>query len=237
MLTVVSALLNSVGDGIDARNGADLIAAKVDKLVVMGTNFSAAEFNMFHAPAAASNVAANWPTPIWWCPSPMGNGVFTGKWNGNHPVDSSHIVRFGLEAFNYVPGSNGNGRQSWDALTVMLAFRGYVGRFNFVRATMAINAATGHDSWTAHANGNHKRFSNALSNAAHENEIEPLVFSPQSTYILGDLNGDGVVDVSDLLLLLGAWGPCSAGQPCPADLIGNGTVGVSDLLTLLSNWG
>ena len=52
----------------------------------------------------------------------------------------------------------------------------------------------------------------------------------------GDLNGDGVVDVSDLLILLGAWGPCSGGS-CDADLNDDGTVDVSDLLALLANWG
>ncbi len=52
--------------------------------------------------------------------------------------------------------------------------------------------------------------------------------------ILGDLNGDGVVDVSDLLILLGEWGPC---DDCPADLNGDGVVDVSDLLILLGNWG
>jgi hypothetical protein len=52
----------------------------------------------------------------------------------------------------------------------------------------------------------------------------------------GDINGDGVVDVFDLLMLLGAWGNCGAGQ-CPADLNGDGVVDVFDLLTLLANWG
>jgi hypothetical protein len=54
---------------------------------------------------------------------------------------------------------------------------------------------------------------------------------------LGDLNGDGVVDVSDLLILLGAWGPCPPSGDCPADLDGDGAVNVSDLLILLGNWG
>ncbi len=50
-----------------------------------------------------------------------------------------------------------------------------------------------------------------------------------------DLNNDGVVDVSDMLILLSDWGPCPS--PCPADLTGSGTVNVSDLLVLLGHWG
>ena len=50
---------------------------------------------------------------------------------------------------------------------------------------------------------------------------------------IGDLNGDGCINVTDLLSLLSKWGPCSE---CPADLDQDGTVGVSDLLILLGNW-
>ncbi len=52
--------------------------------------------------------------------------------------------------------------------------------------------------------------------------------------VLGDIDGDGVVGVVDLLLLLGAWGACDA---CPADIDGDFSVGVPDLLALLGNWG
>lgn len=51
--------------------------------------------------------------------------------------------------------------------------------------------------------------------------------------ITGDVNGDGVVNMMDLLLLLGAWGQ-NPGHP--ADLNGDGVVNVQDLLILLSNW-
>lgn len=54
----------------------------------------------------------------------------------------------------------------------------------------------------------------------------------------GDVNGDGLVNVGDLLQLLGAWGPCA--DPCPptcaADLNGDCSVDVVDLLTVLGNW-
>jgi hypothetical protein len=50
-----------------------------------------------------------------------------------------------------------------------------------------------------------------------------------------DVNGDGTVDVVDLLALLPAWGPC--GGPCPEDINGDGIVNVLDLLELLAAWG
>ena len=48
---------------------------------------------------------------------------------------------------------------------------------------------------------------------------------------------DGDVDVTDLLALLGAWGPCPIGSFCVIDSDGDGQVGVSDLLSLLGAWG
>ena len=46
---------------------------------------------------------------------------------------------------------------------------------------------------------------------------------------------DGQVNVTDLLALLAAWGPCAA--PCPPDINTDGNVNVTDLLTLLAAWG
>lgn len=54
---------------------------------------------------------------------------------------------------------------------------------------------------------------------------------------LGDLDGDGSVGASNLLILLANWGSCDACEACTADLDGNCTVGASDLLILLANWG
>jgi hypothetical protein len=53
-----------------------------------------------------------------------------------------------------------------------------------------------------------------------------------------DLNGDGVVDVDDLLIVLSAWGPCpDPPDPCLGDLTGDGVVDVNDLLALIAAWG
>jgi hypothetical protein len=56
--------------------------------------------------------------------------------------------------------------------------------------------------------------------------------------IPGDIDGDGLVNVNDFLLMLAAWGDCPDPCPpsCPADLDGNCSVDVNDFLILLANW-
>ncbi len=49
----------------------------------------------------------------------------------------------------------------------------------------------------------------------------------------GDVDGNGLVDLQDLLLVLAAWGPCDG---CPADLDGSGAVDFDDLLPVLANF-
>ncbi|MBT7658315.1 MAG: hypothetical protein HN568_07915, partial [Phycisphaerae bacterium] len=60
------------------------------------------------------------------------------------------------------------------------------------------------------------------------------LFPEQDASVPGDLNGDGTVDVNDLLVIIAGWGVCSG--ECPADLSGDGLVDVSDILLLLSYW-
>ena len=55
-----------------------------------------------------------------------------------------------------------------------------------------------------------------------------------------DLDGDGVVNTVDLLILFSMWGPCGNCKlpgDCPADLDDDCIVNTSDLLILFSNWG
>ncbi|MCP3903870.1 MAG: right-handed parallel beta-helix repeat-containing protein, partial [Planctomycetes bacterium] len=49
-----------------------------------------------------------------------------------------------------------------------------------------------------------------------------------------DLDGNGDVGFSDILQLIGMWGPCST---CPEDLNGNGTVDFGDVLLVIAGWG
>jgi len=56
----------------------------------------------------------------------------------------------------------------------------------------------------------------------------------------GNLNGDGSVNVEDLLAVISAWGPCPVPNNCPADIAppgGDDIVNVSDLLAVIAAWG
>jgi probable HAF family extracellular repeat protein len=71
--------------------------------------------------------------------------------------------------------------------------------------------------------------------ARHNGVLRAVLLTPQG--IPGDLDNNGVVDINDLLALIGQWGPCPATGPCPADLDGDQQVEIDDLLTLIGNWG
>jgi hypothetical protein len=53
-----------------------------------------------------------------------------------------------------------------------------------------------------------------------------------------DIDGDGVVGMTDFLALLAAWGPCP--EPCPpngiGDIDGDCAVGITDVLKVLAGW-
>lgn len=68
---------------------------------------------------------------------------------------------------------------------------------------------------------------NGTSEDANENGI------PDECECPGDLNGDGTVNVADLLVLLADWGQNGG----PADINGDGVVNTEDLLLLLASWG
>ena len=58
-----------------------------------------------------------------------------------------------------------------------------------------------------------------------------------STCARSDINCDGMIDGSDLGILLMMWGPCPSGAGCPGDINSDGSVDGSDLGILLVNWG
>jgi hypothetical protein len=73
-----------------------------------------------------------------------------------------------------------------------------------------------------------------LTAAGYGGQIFSLDFDIVRIFNPGDIDGDGSVDVDDLLAVIGAWGSCP--PPCPADVNDDGTVDVDDLLLVIGNW-
>ncbi len=140
-------------------------------------------------------------------------------------------VRF-LDWHAAVPGGGAGGPMS-----IELSVDGPGGPWETIATGLPNN---GRRQWhvppsTPTSSGCHLRLSQRKPAAS---AVTPLPFT-----ILGaaspDGNGDGVVDVVDLLSLLGAWGDCP--RPCPpgctGDLDGDCAVAITDFLALLAAWG
>ena len=96
----LSALLNSPPDTFSPLGGRDLVARKVRMLVAMAGHYPSGipETNLAGNPAAAQNVAANWPTKIVWSGYEVGILVHAGSTiSATHPNRSP--VRAAYEAF------------------------------------------------------------------------------------------------------------------------------------------
>jgi hypothetical protein len=55
------------------------------------------------------------------------------------------------------------------------------------------------------------------------------------TALLGDANGDGTIDVADMVLVILNWGVCD-GLPCAGDVNGDMVVDVNDLVAVVLGW-
>jgi hypothetical protein len=51
-----------------------------------------------------------------------------------------------------------------------------------------------------------------------------------------DVNGNGIVNIDDLLNVINSWGVCQ-GLPCVGDVTSNNVVNIDDLLAVINNWG
>lgn len=71
----------------------------------------------------------------------------------------------------------------------------------------------------------------------HTFRIDNISISRSAPSVPADLDGDGSVGPSDLVILLAAWGACPPKGDCAADLNGSGSVGPEDLTALLAAWG
>lgn len=108
-------------------SGWDLVAQKVNRLVVMGGYFPrgedlevllGAEWNFEMDPLAAQYVAANWPTPIMFTDFLIGFRIFTGK-RLLTETPAENPVRKAYELY-----TEDGSRMSWDLTAALYAVRG-----------------------------------------------------------------------------------------------------------------
>lgn len=60
------------------------------------------------------------------------------------------------------------------------------------------------------------------------------ILSSGGNGVSGDVDCDGVVDVTDILAVVSQWGECSG--VCNEDIVPDGTINVTDLLQVIGNW-
>jgi hypothetical protein len=100
------------------------------------------------------------------------------------------------------------------------------------RARDSVNAKYGSGTWDYSFNG-------VDETKLYKMHADLIAQVEASGFLVGDINGDGVVDVSDLLRFALAWGS-SVGDPnydADCDLNHDNTVDVADLLLLAGNFG
>jgi probable HAF family extracellular repeat protein len=77
-----------------------------------------------------------------------------------------------------------------------------------------------------------------VGSGTRNGNTEGFIANLASQSVPGDANGDGSVDVDDLIAVILGWGPCpKPPADCPSDVNDSGTVDVDDLIMVILNWG
>ncbi|KAK2732556.1 inosine uridine-preferring nucleoside hydrolase [Colletotrichum kahawae] len=123
----LSGLLNSTADKYSNLTGPQLVASKVEQLVVMGGGYpSGREFNFFgDNPLATAHVVNNWKGRVVFCGTEVGSVVLSGaKLLADGPATDP--VRQAYVYYNFY-----RPRESWDPLTVLYAIQGLGDSFEY----------------------------------------------------------------------------------------------------------
>jgi hypothetical protein len=177
-LVSLSRLLDSPADGISALTGSQLIAAKVIKLTCQaGENpgpAGSAEFNMLRSPTHSANVANNWPTPIVWNGTEIGETVMAGPAQGLSAYDDP--IRHGFDV--YTSTLTDGKRFSFDPLCFHQAIYGNNTNYTWgiQNGTNSVNSSTAINTFTATA-GNDSYTVKAASDSALGAQLDAIVDS------------------------------------------------------------
>ncbi|MBC7923444.1 MAG: nucleoside hydrolase [Ferruginibacter sp.] len=175
-LTNLKNLLASPQDALSSLGGKQLVAKKVKQLVVMGGKYPRGkEFNLEQDPEAAVAVVENWPTPILFSGSEVGEKVFTGSALVRDSTLANSPVR---EAFRfYLAKDQQPARPSWDQTAVLVAVRGHADYFNAVAGQCRMYR-DGHNEWTPSPNGPHRYLTFKRPPAEIQAVVEDLMRHP-----------------------------------------------------------
>ncbi|HWB19783.1 MAG TPA: DNRLRE domain-containing protein [Phycisphaerales bacterium] len=80
--------------------------------------------------------------------------------------------------------------------------------------------------------GGAKRFDSRSGPSANRPTLT-IVYTPAP---VGDVTGDGIVNIDDLTAVILNWGNCPVSQPCGADLTHDGVVNIDDLSAVILSW-
>lgn len=179
LLTNLANLLNSPADTVSPLTGAQLVQAKVQRLVMMGGKYpSGTEWNFQQDPAAAATAVNTWPGPIVFSGFEVGNTVMTGSRLFTETPHNSPV----REAYRLYVGE-GNNRNSWDQTALLYAIRGAGTLFTELGATgsNSVSAATGSNSWIPSVDKDQYYLGKAAPDAVVADAIEDLmVWTPES---------------------------------------------------------
>jgi len=152
------------------------------------------------------------------------SGALIGKWNDEYPL---------LDPWALTIGPNGNVYAATLINPVrVIEYDGSNGRYirGFVRGDAELDTPP-----TAIA------FRPPSPADANQNNIPDVCEGPSCPADIAPAGSpNGMINVEDLLVVIGAWGPCAVPSNCPADIApagGNDVVNVQDLLAVISAWG
>jgi sugar lactone lactonase YvrE len=149
-------------------------------------------------------------------------GQFIGVFNDEYPLS---------QPWGIMVGSNGNVYiASTTSAVRLIEYDVSDGRYirSFVRGDSGLVTPTAFAFRPASPNDLN------ANNLPDECEVTPCIADIASSKGSGT---DGIVDVTDLLLVISSWGPCSG---CVADIApagGDGEVAIDDLLEVIQSWG
>ncbi len=153
-LQVLGDFLRSEGDDISPKTGYQLCKEKVEKIWLMAGRWDidgGREFNIAWTPLtreASNYIFDNCPVPITFLGWEVGDSVITG--------DKLNHEDYLWKAMN--DHGYGNGRSSWDPMTVLLAIIGDAEKagYDVVRGKASLEIDTGKNHFEIDPNGNHK---------------------------------------------------------------------------------